>query len=253
MVTDEDTSLRCLRSLGIGMSPCLRLQTSRSAPSCFFLATSKNLPLSSPLAVVPESAVWTAHSVHDDDAEGLMPTQETCAALLSAMNASSLFDVFYLALYFSFAACRGTSLWSEWQLRQVSPHSVDSESGRTAAEFLRSLSHHSLTPPLHLFLSMTDYTLSHSCRLSSDGTQMQAGGPLLGVMPIVDVALSREGESNVSLRRCDASEVCRLTRTHSLFYAKHRQRRSPGAGNYWVLQTLKNIEKGERLTLQQGS
>ncbi|EKF30241.1 hypothetical protein MOQ_005949 [Trypanosoma cruzi marinkellei] len=252
MAKDEDKYLRYLRPLGVGTHPCLRSQHSHGVPSFLSLSTSTDLAPLFPLATIPDTAVWTVGTLHDDDVEGLMPSREMCLNLLSPGATKDLCDVFCLALYFAFNVYRRASLWSKWQLQQISLASMCCDDRRRAVEFFQLLSQHSLTPPLDLFLSMTEYTLTHSVRLSKDGKQLQKDGPSLSVMPLVDATLSKASmAANLILQRCDAEGVQTLRKASPLLYTRHCQQRCSEDPRVWVLKTTKHVKKGEQLTLQQ--
>ncbi|EAN89239.1 hypothetical protein C3747_169g59 [Trypanosoma cruzi] len=252
MAKDEDKCLRYLRPLGVGTHPCLRSQPSHGVPPFLSLSTSTDLLPFSPLATIPDTAVWTVGALHDDDVEGLMPPREVCLTLLSPGANNALCDVFCLALYFALNVYRRASVWSKWQLQQISSASISCDDRIRAVEFFQLLSQHSLTPPLDLFLSMTEYTLTHSVRLSKDGRQLQKDGPSLSVMPLVDATLSKATtEANLVLQRCDAEGIQTLRRASPLLYTRHCQRRRSEDPGVWVLKTNKHVKKGEQLTLQQ--
>ncbi|RNF06383.1 uncharacterized protein Tco025E_07595 [Trypanosoma conorhini] len=249
---NEDTFLRCLRPLGVGFHPLLRSQQSPTAPPFFSLTTSAALAPLVPLAIIPDTAVWTADALHDDDVEGVMPTRELCLALLPPGTPNPLCDAFYLSLYFALNVYRRTSAWSVWQRQQIAPASMSGDDRRCAVEFFRSLSQHSLTPPLELFLSMTEYALTHSCRLSRDGTQVQRDGPSFSVIPLVDATLSTATEgANLTLERCGAEAAHALRKTSPFLATGRGGRGTSDKAEFWVLKTAKHVEKGGQLTLQQ--
>ncbi|ORC89094.1 uncharacterized protein TM35_000143050 [Trypanosoma theileri] len=243
--------VRCLKTLGIGVSSSLCCQQSCNGSPIMTLSTSSDIPSAFPLVVVPDTSVWTVGSVHDDDIEGFMPTPETCLAILTSLKKQHLLDVFFLSLCFSFNACRKCSMWSTWQIQQVLQVPMDHTEDSTTAEFLRSLSQHNLTPPLDIFRLMLNYTLFHSFRLSKDGMCVQRDGPILAVIPMVDVAVT-EGinKGNLTLQRSTAEGTRTLLKKNSLLYVKQGLQRRSSDATYWVLQTARCVKKGERLTFQ---
>ncbi|RNF01618.1 hypothetical protein TraAM80_06932 [Trypanosoma rangeli] len=248
---DDDAFLRYLRPLGVGFHPFLRSQQSPTASPFFSLTTSADLGPLFPLAIIPDVAVWTVAALHDDDVEGLMPTQEMCLSLLPPATPNFLCDAFYLSLYFALNAYRQTSRWSVWQQQQMSLTSMNCDYRHCAVEFFRLLSQQSLTPPLNLFLSMTEYTLTHSCRLSRDGTQVQRDGPFFSVIPLVDATLSTDAEEvNLTLERCNAECAHTLQKSSHFLFTRQSQRGDSEKAEFWVLKTAKHVKKGDHLALQ---
>ncbi|KEG11419.1 hypothetical protein DQ04_02641060 [Trypanosoma grayi] len=246
-----DALLKCLRPLGVGVSPSLRCHPCFNTPPRLALCVFDNVLPACPLAVVPDTAVWTVGSVHDSDVDGVMPPPEVCLAALPPGQQNRLFEAYYLALYFAFNACRNRSTWSAWQTQQMPPNTTHWEGRHVATAFLRSLSQVALTPPLDIFISMSHYAVSHSCRLSRDGSRMQIGGPTLALLPVVDATLIEGNEeANVSLQKCDARHVRNLKKTHPLLYARRCLQSKSDEAGYWVLQTTKSVAKGERLILR---
>ncbi|ESL06085.1 hypothetical protein TRSC58_06246 [Trypanosoma rangeli SC58] len=248
---DEDAFLRYLRPLGVGFHPFLRSRQSPTVPPFFSLTTSADLGPLFPLAIIPDMAVWTVAALHDDDVEGLMPTREMCLSLLPPATPNFLCDAFFLSLYFALNVYRRTSRWSIWQRQQMSLTSTHGDYKHCAVEFFRLLSQQSITPPLDLFLSMTEYTLTHSCRLSKDGTQVQRDGPSFSVIPLVDATLSTAAEeANLTLERCNAEGAHKLQKSSHFLFTRQSQRGDSEKAEFWVLKTAKDVKKGGCLTLQ---
>nr|CCC89253.1 conserved hypothetical protein [Trypanosoma congolense IL3000] len=251
---DDKTFASCMRVTGVGVSPSIRCCFSLHALRRHGIFAAGDIPSSFVVAAVPATRVWTVESVHDDDVEGLMPSLQTCRDASMAARVEHIFDILYLSLYFSVRACHTFPLWSQWQ-RQLGicdgdDHATDNMK-QAVAGFLQSLRPSGLTPPTELLVTMCRYTRRHSCRLSKDGSALDfTGGPVLAVMPMVDLALPHiKAGPTLMLRRCAACELRTLIKKNSLKYLRRSLAAAGDEAAYWVMETKRAVSVGEQLSL----